>query len=277
MKIFTCNKTTKITHGAIKVEVIGETIKFTQYGDRKDVKEVTQEDGSVTFEPAPFDINTVPPEDITVSVFDLSVAKQSSQSDSGCSWNIYASKNFNEIKFWYVNAHAVTAPTRGNAIDAFHLGKQDVPFAVLAMPRKDAVMTDCYLGINNGDVETHIFIEGVEAQTSPLADGSDLSVVRAFATPNMSIAVSPTCGPDALVNVELTVSTPDGVTDSKFNDPVYFETTGGHLAMNRVNAVAGVAKTRLRAADLLAGDVVTVKAGTKFFTSLAKADVQVVA
>lgn len=277
MKIYTCNKSAKTEYEAIKVEVLGETIKFSQYHDRQHVDIVQNEDGTTTRTPVPFSIETTPAEDIVVSVFDLNEAKNLSQLDSGCSWNFYLSTGINMVKAWYVNAHAVTSPVRGNATDAFHLGKKEIPFAVIAMPRRDAMLADCFIGLNIGGItECRILKDGALVATVPLEDGKDLSEVRNLGMPSVTLA-APQVSAEGVVEVVATVALEDGSVDTLFNDPLYFETTGGYLSMTKSSAVAGVAKTKLRASDLVSGDKISVKVGTKFYTSLAKIDITVAA
>lgn len=211
-----------------------------------------------------------------ISTFEIKLSDLQSgpQADSGACFNVYASE-FSPFPV-IVNSSAMSQPFRGDVHQSHVLYVQKPPVAVICIPRLDSTFDECLIGINTlfGDAETTF---ECSVPFTEIEDSSSLDALRKMVRPSMSIGGSTSIQAGGTDTFTVSVVKQDGSVDSLFNDHVYFETTGGILAVSKVKAVNGVAQARLVGQHLIAGDVVTVKAGTKFFTSLAKMDVQVTA
>jgi hypothetical protein len=197
----------------------------------------------------------------------------SPQAETGACWNVYFDGN---SKFpVMINSNAMASTFRGDVHQTYVAYAQKPPTLVICIPRLDSTIDECLFGVNTVDEASESFICKLPYET--FGRSSDLDMVRKMVRPKFAMTGLPTVSQGGTDTFVVTVQKVDGSVDTDFNDPIYFETTGGTLAVSKVKAVNGVAQVRLVGTNLLAGDVIAVKAGTKFYTSLAKMDVQVTA
>lgn len=203
----------------------------------------------------------------------FSELQQSPQAESGACWNVYFDANTPSPVM--INSNAMSKTFRGDVHQTYVAYAQKPPTLVICIPRLDSTVEDCLFGVNTVDVASVSF--ECELPYETFGTENDLDAVRKMVRPSMTISGQGTIKEGDTDTFTVSVVKGDGTIDESFNDPIYFETTGGLLAVSKVLAVNGIAQVRLVGSHLVAGDVVTVKAGTKFYTSLAKMDVQVIA
>jgi len=209
----------------------------------------------------------------STAVIKIADLQSSPQAESGACWNVYMDEN--SLYPIIINSNAMSQPFRGDVHQVYSAYLQKPPTIVICVPRIDSKLDDCLIGVNTStDADV-----GFKCSTTftDLGDSYDLDYVRKMVRPLLSIVgnLSITQGTSEIFNV--TVNNQDGSIDEQFNDPIYFEATGGHLAVSKVQVVNGVAKVRLIGDHLIEGDAISIKAGTKFYTSLAKIHVRVTA
>lgn len=284
MKIFHAIKESGVD--GVSVNITGNSIELTSHhfdgkvkGEPAGVFEILKEDGSKeliekpAIEEVAFNTSMIGAHEIyskTQSV-DFSELMSRPDAESGACWNVYFAKN--SKKLVVINSNALSQPIRGNVHEAFKASVQEVPVMVIAVPRLDATISEAYIGVNTcGDANATV----TSSETVlPVPDGFDLDYVRNLARPKFSIIGQSTIAEGQTDEFTISALNFEGSIDQKFNDHFYAETTGGILAVSKVKAVNGVAKLRLVGAHLIAGDTITIKVGTKFYTSLAKIDVTV--
>lgn len=230
------------------------------------------DEGNSTQIPFVFDDPTLNYEKATATI-NIADLKTSPQAESGACWNVY----FDEYSSMpiVINTNALSQPFRGDVHHVYTAYFKKPPTLVICLPRLDANLADCLIGVNTASDAGTSFKCSV-----PFTDfgtTADLDSVRQMVRPKFVMTGSASMQQGGTDIFTVTVQNADGSTNTSFNDPIYFEATGGALAVSRVQAINGVAQARLVGANLLAGDAITVKAGTKFYTSLAKMSVQVTA
>lgn len=229
----------------------------------------------VSQEPAvvPFNFSNIGNYAPKTATIDFGALSNSPQAESGASWNVYF--DLDQNKPIIINANALSNPIRGDASEAYRAFVQQIPVMVIAVPYAHATIDQAYIGVNT----TASAADSLQTNQTviEIPTGQDLSAIRAMALPKMTITGTTSFTAGRTEQYTLTVVNNDGAVDTNFNDYFYVETTGGHLAVSKIKAVNGVATARLVGTDLLQGDEVTLKVGTKFFTSIAKLNITVTA
>jgi hypothetical protein len=262
MQIFRAQK--ELANSNVELEITGEAIVITVSTKEPRVEvgengEAVQTDEFITRSST-----------ASISIEDL---KTSPQAETGACWNVYMHENSRYPVM--MNLNAMSQPFRADVHQAYVAYVQKPPVAVICIPRLDSKLEDCLIGVNTDGDAASTF--KCSSTFTDLGTNSDLDSVRKMVRPKIVIAGAESMKAGDTDTFTATAQNSDGSTDTNFNDPIYFEATGGILAVSKVNAIKGVAQVRLVGAHLIAGDVVSVKAGTKFYTSLAKMDVQVTA
>jgi hypothetical protein len=262
MKIFHSEK--ELANSNVELEISADAIVITVSTKEPTVN--VAEDGGVTQTGEFFTRSST----ASISIEDL---KTSPQAETGACWNVYMHENSRYPVL--MNLNAMSQPFRADVHQSYIAYVQKPPVAVICIPLMDSKLDDCLIGVNTLGGEDSTF--KCSLPFTELGADTSLDSVRKMVLPKFVMTGAQSIKEGDTDTFTVTAQNADGSTNTSFNDPIYFEATGGILAVSKVKAVNGVAQVRLVGAHLIAGDVVSVKAGTKFYTSLAKMDVQVTA
>ncbi len=193
-------------------------------------------------------------------VIDFAELQASQQAETMASFNLYVVHG----KVVIENAYAHTTNSKTDARGFWAMNGGHTPALVIVVPYKTSQLGDCKIGVN----VPHLHALRTDVQIELLEPGQTLEAIRLPVIPRIEIEGPATLAPNAVAEFTARVLNNDGTPAEQCNDDIFLEATGGYLPLTRVPSRAGVAKFRLRAADLQPGESFKIKAGFKYYVGL---------